>query len=311
MKSQEVLLIGGMGYVGRQLQNPLADAGYTVHVLDKKPPQKDENVKIHHHRFRLSDEAPLKELLSRCGTVFYLASDSVPATTANHPSLDGELNVMPFLRFLDVLQACPDTHLLYVSSGGTVYGNATAIPINESCPVAPISYHGAGKAASEAFLHAFGSQSDSQITVFRPSNIYGPLQPYVAGFGIIRSIMEKLKREETLEILGDGEIVRDFLYIDDFVSACLLAMDLRNDQKPYRVFNVSSGQHLSINQLCEAIEAVAQQRLKRHYRQGRAIDVKAVVLDNSKIRNELGWHPVIEINEGLKRTWEWIKKLPL
>ena len=309
MNLREVLLIGGMGYVGRQLQEPLIAAGYKVHVIDRKAPEQKRNIEF--HECLLSNESILKDMLDRCATVFYLASDSVPTTTMRNPSREGELNLLPFLKFLDIFQNYSNTHLVYLSSGGTIYGNPEVIPVHESSPVAPISYHGAGKAAIEAFLRVCSSLCDNRITILRPSNLYGPHQPYVPGFGIIRSMMEKLKRDQAVEIWGDGEIVRDYLYIDDFVSACLACIQFEKQQKRFRIFNVSSGQSLSINQLCDGIEEATERRLKRVYLSGRAIDVKSVILDYSRINEELGWQPVIEIKEGLKRTWQWIQKLPL
>jgi len=311
MNFQEVLLIGGMGYVGRQLQELLLAAGYRVNVMDRKSPAQKGNENIDFHKCLLSDESVLRDLLHRCSTVFFLASDSVPATTARNPSKEGELNLLPFLKFLDIFQEYDHIHLVYLSSGGTIYGDPEAIPVSESSPVAPISYHGAGKAAIEAFLHVCSNQYDNRITILRPSNLYGPGQPYVPGFGVIRSIMEKLKRDQLVEIWGDGAIVRDYLYIDDFVSACLACIQFEKQQKRYRIFNVSSGLSLSINKLCDEIEAVTEQNLKRVYMPGRAIDVKSVILDYSRIKKELGWQPVVGINEGLRRTWKWIQKLPL
>lgn len=311
MNLQEVLLIGGMGYVGRQLQEPLKAAGYKIHVIDRKVPKQEGDENIEFYGCHLSDEAVLIKVLPRCSSVIFLASDSVPATTAGSPLREGELNLLPFLQFLDIFQDYRDVHLIYLSSGGTIYGNPQSIPVRESSPVAPISYHGAGKAAIEYFLHAESIQSGSRITILRPSNLYGPGQPYVPGFGVIRSMMEKLKRDQSVEIWGDGKIIRDYLYIDDFVAACLACIKPGTQQKRFRIFNVSSGQSLSIMQLCDLIETVTDTKLKRIYLPGRAIDVKSVILDYSKIKKELGWQPVVEIREGLNRMWEWIQKLPL
>jgi UDP-glucose 4-epimerase len=308
MNPQEVLLIGGMGYVGRQLQELLRAAGNRIHVIDRKAPEQSVNENIEFHEGLLSDESILRAVLPRCATVFFLASDSVPATTAGSPSHEGELNLLPFLKFLDTFQDYNHTHLVYLSSGGTIYGNPEKCPVYESSPIAPISYHGAGKAAIETFLHVCSSQCGNSITIIRPSNLYGPYQPYVPGFGVIRSIMEKLKQYHDIEIWGDGEIIRDYLYIDDFIAACLMCMRPDKQQKKYRIFNVSSGQSLSINQLCNAIEAATERKLKRVYRPGRTVDVQVVILDHSKIKKELGWQPVVGINEGLRRTWAWMQK---
>lgn len=311
MNLQEVLLIGGMGFVGTRLQAPLLETGYRVHVIDRKMPDKKESGRIKFHANLLSDESVLRNVLDNCSTVFYLASDSVPTTTLKQPSREGELNLQSFLKFLNVFQDYSNVHLVYLSSGGTIYGNTEAVPVSETHPVAPISYHGAGKAAIEAFLHVLSNQSDNQVTILRPSNLYGPQQPYVQGFGIIRSILDKLRKNEGIDIWGDGEVIRDYLYIDDLVHACLACNQIQGQSKRIRIFNVSAGVSLSINQLCDEIEEVTKKRLKRIYLPGRAIDVKSVVLDSSRIKSELGWKPFVEIKEGLERTWKWIQKLPL
>ncbi len=311
MNNQEVLLVGGMGFVGCRLQTPLLETGYRVHVIDRKKPDNKESARIKFHASLLSDESVLRNVLNNCSTVFYLASDSVPTTTVRQPSREGELNLQSFLKFLDVFQDYSNVHLVYLSSGGTMYGNPETVPVSETHPVAPISYHGAGKAAIEAFLHVISNQCDNRVTILRPSNLYGPYQPYARGFGIIRSMMEKLKLNQPMEIWGDGEVIRDYLYIDDFVSACLACNQLQGHSKRIRIFNVSSGLRLSINQLCHEIEGVTGRRLQKVYLPGRAVDVKSVILDNSRIKQELGWQPVVGIHEGLKRMWEWLKILPI
>jgi UDP-glucose 4-epimerase len=311
MSPREVLLVGGMGYVGRKLQQPLMVAGYRIHVIDRIAPDEGENNSVEFHQCQLSEESVLRNLLPDCSVVFFLASDSVPATTAASPSKEGQVNLLPFLNFLDIFQDYKQKHMIYLSSGGTIYGNPESIPVHESTAVAPISYHGAGKASIEAFLHACCSQYKNKITILRPSNLYGPCQPYLPKFGLIRSIMEKLRTDQPVEIWGDGDIIRDFLYIDDFIGACLACLDMGKREEGCCIFNVSSGQGLSINQLCDVIESVTKHKLKKSYLPGRAIDVKSIILDYSKIESELGWKPVVGIEEGLWRTWEWIRELPL
>ena len=311
IQDHQVLLVGGMGFVGRQLQRSLLDAGYTIHILDQMVSGSETKDGINFYEVPSSSESLCRELLQRCSTVFYLASSSVPTTTLRQPSQEGNLNVLPFLKYLNLVQDYNHIHLIYFSSGGTIYGNPSMNPVNESCSPAPISYHGAGKAAMEAFLWACSSQCENRITILRPSNLYGPQQPYVQGFGIIRSIFEKLMKDDGLEIWGDGEVIRDYLYIDDLIHACMACLQFSNQQNKIRVYNVSSGQRLSINQLCDEVEKVTRRRLKKIYFPERPIDVKSVVLDNSKIKKELGWLPDIGINEGLRRTWDWIRGLTL
>ena len=179
--------------------------------------------------------------------------------------------------------------------------------MDELCPPAPISYHGAGKAAIEAFLHAYSCRSGSAVTVLRPSNLYGPGQPYRKGFGIIRTILEHISRGMPIEIWGDGEIVRDFIYIEDFIKICMKVVECHCNERTMEIFNVGSGAGHTINQICDIVESIAGRNLERIYCAERNVDVRSVVLDRTKIMQRYGWHAETKIGEGIQSTWEWLQ----
>jgi len=224
---------------------------------------------------------------------------------------ESELNLGPALRFLDILQKYEHVHLFFVSSGGTVYGNPRTLPVDEDQPLSPLSYHGAGKIAMEAFLQAYCRQFGRGVTILRPSNFYGPGQPYRKGFGIVRGMLEHLRRDRPVEIWGDGENIRDFIYIEDFVDACVRLVERGQAARTIDVFNVGYGSGVSINRLCDLVESVTGGRIRKEYRAGRSIDVRSVVLDCSKLNRHAGWKPATDLETGLARTWEWLKTQPL
>ncbi|EQD57808.1 NAD-dependent epimerase/dehydratase, partial [mine drainage metagenome] len=132
-------------------------------------------------------------------------------------------NLGPLLKLLQALQTQPDCHLLHVSSGGTLYGDVDH-PAPESLAAHPRSYYAAGKAAAEHFIAAYAQQHSGMATVLRPSNVYGPGQTLHGGFGVIPAAMGCLLRDAPMILWGDGESLRDYLYIDDFIAACMAAL---------------------------------------------------------------------------------------
>lgn len=307
MSEQGILLLGGTGYVGQSLLPRLLQTGHKVYVVARRLDPLPQAPNLIPHWTSLDNPAMLREVLPVCQTVMHLASDSTPGTTAGHPVTEAEHNVLPSLRFLEILQEYRGIHLVFISSGGTVYGNQESTPVNELCPPAPISYHGAGKVAVEAFLHAYNSRSGGAVTILRPSNLYGPGQPYRKGFGIIRTILEHIRRAIPIEIWGDGEIVRDYIYIDDFLKICMQVVKHRSNNRTIDIFNIGSGVGHTINQICVVAESITGINLERTYCSERNIDVRSIVLDTTRVMQQYGWHHDTEIAEGIQSTWQWLQ----
>jgi len=300
MNREAVLLLGGGGFIGVALARRLAAAGRRVHVVSRRaavPAIAD----VSFHRGALDDAALLRALLPACGTVVHLASETTPGRSAHHPLWEAD-TIRATLALLEILQAV-DAHLIFLSSGGALYGNAAHFPVTEAAPLAPLSYHGAGKAAVEAFLHAFRAQG-RRVTVLRPANAYGPEQPLRAGFGFIRTLLEQMRTGTALDIWGDGEAVRDFIYVDDVATACALFVDRPQDRG---IYNVGSGEECSINAVARLAGEVCGQAPKLRYRPARQGDVRQVALDISHIRAVTGWAPQVGLAEGIRRTWAWLQ----
>ena len=208
------------------------------------------------------------------------------------------------LALLEALQNAPHCNLLFVSSGGTLYGDKTVKPATESSQIAPLSYHGAGKAAAEHFISAWAQQFSRSATILRPSNVYGPGQTAKQGFGIIPNTFAKIKNDEVLEIWGDGNAVRDYLYIDDLVQLCLAILDT---QMGYGITTLNAGSNTgtSLNELLSLIEDITGSRIRRVQQTKRQVDASRVVIDSSEAQKLLGWEPRTPLAEGLRQTWNW------
>jgi UDP-glucose 4-epimerase len=300
MSRDGILLLGG-GYIGTALAHRLTLAGRTVEMISRKSIEMP-NVSL--HIGDLGDPALIAKMAAHCGTVIHLAAATTPGGSSRHPSKELE-NLVPTLHLLEAMQQWPSTHLIFLSSGGTIYGNPDTNPVTEGAHIAPLSYYGAGKVALESFIHAF-LVAGHTATILRPSNIYGPAQPLRAGFGLIRNLLNHARNGTTAEIWGDGQSVRDYIYIDDAVEACIRFIGLPQDSGTY---NLGRGVGYSVNQVVAQIETVCGARLQVTYRPTRQMDVREIVLDITSLENRLGWRPQINLEDGLRYTWEWLCRL--
>lgn len=302
MNNNNVLLLGGGGFIGQATARRLASNGMNVHILARQH-SLPATPTIHLHTGDLSSPAILDNLLPQCGTVVHLASSTTPGSSANKPS-DELDNLRPTLNLLDRLHGQKGIHLIFISSGGTVYGNPPCTPVNEDAPFAPRSYHGAGKMALEGFLQAFRAAGNA-VTILRPSNAYGPGQDLRRGFGFIRTVLEHARKGTTLEIWGDGNAVRDFVYVEDVAQAIALAIGNPMDNGTY---NIGLGQGHTLNEGLTLVQQITSVQINAQYKPTREGDVRGIVLDVSRARSALGWQPDISLKEGIRRTWEWLKQ---
>lgn len=303
MSQDGVLLLGG-GFIGIALANRLAEDGRQVHVITRHPPPSNAGPFVVHVG-DLGDPALLEELAPQCGTVVHLASATLPGSSARNPARELD-NLSPMLRLLEIIQNWENVHLIFMSSGGTVYGNPTEIPVSENSPLIPLSNHGAGKVALESFLHAFRA-TGHPVTILRASNAYGPGQSMRAGFGLIRTLLEHARSGESVEIWGGGNNVHDFVYIDDVVEACKRFIEMPQDSDTY---NLGSGVGYSVKQVMRIIEEVTGIELKTIFRPARRSDVQSVVLDISKLEARLSWKPETSLEEGVRHMWQWMLQQP-
>lgn len=294
-----ILLVGGSGFIGRALAASFAAEGREVHVLSRKSAL-DLPPGVQAHVGDQGDKALLNPLLARCAHVIHLASPTTPGDTVWSPSAEAEASLIPALRFLECLQGYPESRVIFVSTGGALYGNAegayeTTLPL-------PGSYHGAGKVALEAFFSVLGQRRPGGLTILRPSNIYGPGQALRAGFGIIRTLLERARDGGMVTIWGDGTSVRDYLYVDDMVAACRLGM-----AGPTGIYNIGAGIGTSLDDLIEHVQQVTGKTLLVERQSTRASDVGRIVLDTALARDTLGWRPLVGLSEGLRRTWSGLQ----
>ena len=299
-----VVVLGAGGFIGRHLSETIAGSG--VHVVAAT---RHAETFLHRGIKNVVAAFDRKEdflpLLARSSAIIHAASISTPGSSAAQPQLEGNLRTT--LALIEALQAYPGTRLLYLSSGGTLYGDLAHFA-HEDDPLRPRSYHGAGKAAAEHFVHAWAAQFGGTAVLLRPSNVYGPGQMPRRGFGIISAAFDCARSDSALTVWGDGSAVRDYLYVDDLVSLCRTT--LSHGLPPgAHTFNASSGDGVPLDRLLDAIDAITRVPLQRDYQPPRDVDVRRIVPDSSAARDKFNWRPTVMLEEGLQRTWRWFSAL--
>lgn len=299
MSDDAIFLLGAGGFIGRRLAERFANAGVPVIAATRHPAQ-FEHPAIQNVVAPWDDRAQFAQWLPRCRAIVHAASSSTPGSSAAQPQLDGNLRTT--LAVVEALQETPACRLLFLSSGGTLYGDRQA-PAREDDPLRPRSYHGAGKAAAEHFLHAWATQYGGTAVLLRPSNVYGPGQSARRGFGIIPTALDCALHGTPLSI-WDGSTVRDYLYVDDLLDLC--AATLTHSFEPgAHVFNAAFGEGVTLNALIDRIDAVTGRPIERRYEAARRVDVHTITADTTAARSTFGWSPAIDLDEGLHRTWQW------
>ncbi len=301
-----ILLLGGAGFLGRNLAQALLNRGSEVLVLSRRPSPFEHHPRLRYVQGDLSDAALRADLLAQCGTIVFLASESVPGSTARKPLTEIDGNLRPLAAWIEDLFALPSRRIIHLSSGGTVYGDPQRLPVAEEAPLRPLSFHAAIKLAAEQCWRVLARDGQHDVTVLRPSNIYGPGQPLLSHFGVIRKLLEVALRGQAFEIWGDGQTVRDYLYIDDFVDACLQLLQLPAEPG-FRVFNLGAGEGVSLLELCRRVEAICGHAVTRRHLPARTVDVRRIVLDSSALTAATGWRPQVDLDAGLRRSWDWLR----
>lgn len=305
------LVIGGNGFIGTNLVDALLRDGHGVRVFDRYPSRfREPNGKVEYVTGDLGNHGEVQEVVQGVDFVFHLAYTSLPHTSNEDPIYDIRSNVVDTVQMLQQCHRAAVQKVIFISSGGTVYGIPQQTPIPENHPTDPICSYGITKLAIEKYLHLFNRLHGLDYVVARISNPYGEQQNPNAKQGAVTVFLGNLLSRSPITIWGDGEVVRDYIYIGDAVDALVKSASYKPADGNPRVFNIGAGRGYSLNQLIAAMRKVLNVEVDVRYTPGRPEDVPSNVLDITRATAELGWQPKVKLEEGLARTWEWLQSLP-
>jgi UDP-glucose 4-epimerase len=222
----------------------------------------------------------------------------------NDPAFDVESNVVSSVRWLSRLSETSIRRLIFVSSGGTVYGLPQSEAIGESHPTNPVNSYGITKLAIEKYVTMYASMYGIDYLILRPSNVYGEGQRLQIGQGVIGVLIDRALRRQELEVWGTGDTLRDYIYVADFVAA---VRSLWSYAGPHHIFNVSSGKGHSVTNILEILRRQLSHLPEVRYTPARSFDVPVNVLDSSLLRAETGWEPRLGLEQGVERVIQWLR----
>jgi len=302
------LLLGGAGFIGKNLCLHLATKGNQVIVFDRPDANYSGIDNISEVRIvkGLFDETSTFDDIFRNNTidiVIHLISAIVPGDDLTSVITEVDNNLISTMKFMECMNRNGVKKMLYFSSGGTVYGN-NGNEINcEDHTLVPINSYGWMKVVVEKYIQYYSYQNNFKYIVLRPSNPYGRFQNIYGKQGLVAVAIGKIMKSEPVEVWGDGSVVRDYIYIEDLCDAVyrLISSGRWND-----IYNIGSGKAYSINQILKVIRDVSGIDFAIEYKDKRSVDIKKNLLCIDKLIKDTGKTEFIKAEEGILHTWEWI-----
>jgi UDP-glucose 4-epimerase len=301
--SEVCLVLGGAGFIGSNIARVLAGNGYSVRVFDRASSLPGylqmENIELVQGDFLQFSE--WDALLKDVDYIFHNLSTTIPSTSDRDPIFDVQTNVLANIRILTEVAKHNVKKLVFSSSGGTIYGPRHISPIAETSPTDPITSYAISKLSVEKYLYYFHYHTGLDYVSLRYSNVYGRGQDPKGMVGAVTIFLESMARGESITVFGDGNIVRDYIYIDDVLQANLAVLRMKMAD---HVYNVGTGIGTSVSQLIASITEVTGLEANVRRVAARDSDVRYNVLDVSRLKNEAGWEPEVTLKEGISRLWK-------
>jgi len=302
------VIFGGGGFIGSAIADRLLRDGHEVRVFERP--------RVSHYRPFLSEEkmdwmtgdllssSDVGRAIEGTDVILHLVSTTLPKTSNEDPIFDVQSNLVASLQMLNLMIKSTARKIVFISSGGTVYGPPRYLPIDEMHPTDPQVSYGITKLAIEKYLLMFERLHGIKANILRVANPYGERQRIETAQGAVGVFVHRALKGDAIDVWGDGSVTRDYLYIDDVADAFARAV---NYDGPESIFNISSGVGTSINELLAILEDALGMPLARRYLASRPFDVPVSVLCNRRALAELGWAPKTTLREGIQRTAQWMR----
>ena len=295
------IVTGGAGFIGSHVVDALVARGDEVAVIDSLVHGKEENVsgaELHVRDIR----EPLDDIFDavRPEAVFHLAAQADVRVSVEHPVEDAEVNVLGTVRILEAARR-HGARVVFSSTGGAIYGESVE-PAREDSPCEPLSPYGTAKLAGEEYIRSFNRLYGTRHIALRYGNVYGPRQDPHGEAGVVAIFLGALARGEQAKIFGDGLQTRDYVYVGDVARATTSTLGQDSG-----VFNVGTGRETSVVELYELCAKVAGSDTPAEHAPARLGELQRSFLDPERAAHELGFSAMVDLEDGLRATWDWIR----
>jgi UDP-glucose 4-epimerase len=308
------LVTGGAGFIGSTLVDRLLAEGHSVDVVDNLSTGSLANLaearamgagRFHFHQLDVRSEDLVRLMQRRKPEVVYhLAAQADVRVSVKDPVFDADVNVLGSLRVLEGARLTGSRKVVFASSGGTIYGDVSELPIKESAPQHPLSPYGVAKKAVGDYLFAYRELHGLEYAALALANVYGPRQDPNGEAGVVAIFAGKLLAGEPCLVYGDGKQTRDFVYVDDVVDAFSRA----GERGSGLLCNIGTGQETSVNDLYAAMAKNAGVKAPPVYAPARPGELQRSVLDPTRAAIHLGWKPWTSLEEGTAAVLAWAQR---
>ena len=298
------LVIGGSGFIGRHVTRLLCETGREVVVLGRRQaPDRDLHPSCRYISGDYGDRAVLRPLLKPGCEVIDLAYSTVPKTSFDDPVFDLVSNLPTSVGLFQAALEAGASRVVVVSSGGTVYGPTSDLPIREDHATTPVSPYGITKLTIDRYAVMFHHTAGLPVVVVRPANAYGEDQRAGTGQGFIATAVASVLEGREIEIYGPEGAIRDYIHVADVAAGIVAALDHGDNGE---IYNIGTGTGTSNAAIIKMIGSLAENRgisVRTKILPRRRFDVEANVLDSTKLRLKSGWQAAIPLEEGLRVIW--------
>lgn len=304
-----ILILGAAGFVGTNLTIKLAeDKDNNITLVDKNKDWFADIIKFNKD-LKIVESTLCNDMdfsiLEGQDVLYHLVSSVIPSNSNKHISKDIQANVLFSSQLFEACVKYGVKKVVFISSGGTVYGKELSCPIPETTSTNPITSYGVQKITIEKLLYLYNYMYGLDYRIVRLANPYGPFQRPNGVLGAVTTFTYKALKKEQIEVYGDGSVIRDFIYIDDAIKGIL---NIVNGVSEHHVFNLGCGYGTSIKEVLETIEKSLELKLNIVYKEGRSVDVPVNYLDISRYEKCFGKLYPISLEDGIKKTAEFMKK---
>jgi UDP-glucose 4-epimerase len=312
MEPRRVLVTGGAGFIGSHIADAYLASGAEVWIIDDLSSGRLENLPADANFVEMGiGDAHLDDLFREVGgfhIVNHHAAQIDVRRSVSDPRHDANINVDGLLNVLECARRHGTQRVIFVSSGGVVYGEPEERPTPETAPKLPMSPYGVSKLAAEYYLSYYQQVHGMEYAAVRYSNVYGPRQDPYGEAGVVAIFSTRLRDREPVTVYGDGEQTRDYVYVGDVVAANMLVTDLDLNGAiglDGRAFNVGTGKETSVNELARTLMAGVGHEVEVRYAEARPGELRHSCLDASRLR-AAGWAPRTSLLDGLAATYRFI-----
>lgn len=302
LASKRCVVFGGGGFLGTNLCRSLVDKVEILKSFGRRQSFPDAMKKIEWIPGDFTDSGTVAAAVAGCDTVFHLVTASTPASSNVDKIEDLQANVVSTLHLLEACREERVSRVVFVSSGGTVYGIPSVVPTPEHASLDPITAYGISKLAIEKYLALYHHLYGIDFRILRVANPYGPYQTSIRNQGVIAAFLHRALEKKPIELWGDGSVTRDYIYVDDVIDALEAAAVHTGEQ---RIFNIGSGEGRSLLEIIDVIQKQLNMKLDIRHFEGRKADVPRSVLEISRAEKDLLWKPKTPFLEGIAKTVEW------